>query len=34
MPTNPNLTPPGWYMLFLVDQQAIPSIASWIQITP
>ena len=34
VPTNPNLTPPGWYMLFLVDQQAIPSIASWIQITP
>jgi hypothetical protein len=34
VPANPNLTPPGWYMLFLVDQQAIPSIASWIQITP
>jgi hypothetical protein len=34
VPTNPNLTPPGWYMLFLVDQHAIPSIASWIQITP
>ena len=34
VPANPNLAPPGWYMLFLVDQQAIPSIASWIQITP
>lgn len=34
VPANPNLTPPGWYMLFLVDQQAIPSMASWIQITP
>jgi hypothetical protein len=33
VPANPNLAPPGWYMLFLVDQQAIPSVARWIQIT-
>jgi hypothetical protein len=33
VPTNPNLVPPGWYMLFLVDQQGVPSIARWIQIT-
>jgi hypothetical protein len=33
VPANPNLAPPGWYMLFLVDQQGVPSIASWIQIT-
>jgi hypothetical protein len=26
---NPNLAPPGWYMLFLVDQQGVPSIATW-----
>jgi hypothetical protein len=33
IPTNPNITPPGWYMLFLVDQQGIPSVATWIQVT-
>ena len=33
VPTNPNLAPPGWYMLFLVDQQGVPSMATWIKIT-
>jgi hypothetical protein len=31
--TNPNLAPPGWYMLFLVDEQRIPSAAPWIQLS-
>ena len=32
VPANRNLTPPGWYMLFLVDNQGIPSMAHWIQV--
>jgi len=30
---NHDLAPPGWYMLFLVDQQGIPSTANWIHLT-
>ncbi len=30
---NPNLTPPGWYMLFGVDQTGTPSVAKWVQVT-
>ena len=33
VPVNPNLAPPGWYMIFLIDQDGIPSLATWIQIT-
>jgi hypothetical protein len=29
---NQNLAPPGWYMLFLVNQQNVPSVAKWIQL--
>jgi hypothetical protein len=32
VPDNPNLAPPGWYLLFLVDQQGIPSVGAWIQV--
>jgi hypothetical protein len=32
VPANPNITPPGWYMLFLTDQDGVPSIARWIQV--
>ncbi len=32
VPANPNLTPPGWYMLFLVDNDGVPSVASWIRV--
>jgi hypothetical protein len=31
--TNPNIAPPGWYMLFIIDNQGIPSVARWIQLT-
>lgn len=34
VPANPNIAPPGWYMLFLVNQEGVPSTANWIQITP
>ena len=30
---EPNLAPPGWYMLFLVNQQGVPSVAKWIHLT-
>ena len=29
---NPNLTPPGWYMLFGVDTAGIPSVATWVHV--
>ncbi|MBI5040448.1 MAG: DUF1929 domain-containing protein [Gammaproteobacteria bacterium] len=32
VPDNPNLAPPGWYMLFLVDNDGVPSVAEWIRI--
>ena len=31
---NPNLAPPGWYMLFVVTQQGVPSVASWVHLAP
>jgi Domain of unknown function (DUF1929) len=30
---NRNLAPPGYYMLFIVDNSNVPSLASWIQLT-
>ena len=32
-PATAALAPPGWYMLSLVDQQRIPSIAHWVHLT-
>jgi hypothetical protein len=29
---NPNLAPPGWYMLFAVDGNNVPSVASWVHL--
>jgi hypothetical protein len=31
--SNPNLAPPGWYMLFTTDSQGVPSVAKWVQLT-
>ncbi len=31
--SNPNLAPPGWYMLFLIDNDRIPSEAQWVHLT-
>jgi hypothetical protein len=31
-PSSPNTAPPGWYMLFLVSQSGVPSIASWVHV--
>ena len=33
VPQNANLAPPGWYMLFLVDNNGLPSVASWIRLS-
>ncbi|MET0424667.1 MAG: galactose oxidase early set domain-containing protein, partial [Actinoplanes sp.] len=30
--SNPNLAPPGWYMLFVVGANGVPSVAEWVQI--
>jgi Domain of unknown function (DUF1929) len=32
-PANSNLAPPGYYMLFLVNQAGTPSLASWVQVS-
>ncbi len=32
VPDNPNLAPPGWYLLFLCDHDGIPSIAEWVHL--
>jgi FtsP/CotA-like multicopper oxidase with cupredoxin domain len=32
VPDNPNLAPPGWYLLTIVNQVRIPSVARWIQV--
>jgi hypothetical protein len=32
IPANPNLTPPGWYMLFAVDSMGRPSVANWVRV--
>lgn len=30
--SNPDLAPPGWYMLFAVDANGVPSVAQWIHL--
>ncbi|WP_226366681.1 kelch motif-containing protein [Pseudonocardia sp. ICBG162] len=32
VPAEPTLVPPGWYMLFLVDDAGVPSVASWVHV--
>jgi hypothetical protein len=34
MPQNPNVAPPGWYMLFLLDSAGVPSHAEFVQLSP
>jgi len=33
-PPDGNIAPPGYYLLFLVDHDRVPSIAKWIRLTP
>ncbi|QFZ78763.1 DUF1929 domain-containing protein [Streptomyces fagopyri] len=30
--SNPSLAPPGWYMLFAVDANGVPSVARWVHL--
>jgi len=32
-PPNSNITPPGYYMLFLVNKSGTPSLATWVQVS-
>lgn len=32
MPGNPNLVPPGHYMLFVVSRRGVPSVARWVHV--
>lgn len=31
-PANGDTTPPGWYMMFLVNSAGVPSVASWVDV--
>jgi hypothetical protein len=33
MPNDRNIAPPGWYMLFLTDNDDVPSVASWVHLS-
>lgn len=33
-PTDPTVAPPGWYMLFVVDRDKVPSVARWVRLAP
>ena len=33
-PSSPNLSPPGYYMLFLIDGNGVPSIGEFIRVGP
>jgi hypothetical protein len=33
-PPNGNWAPPGWYLLFIVSQDSVPAIASWVRLGP
>jgi Domain of unknown function (DUF1929) len=30
--SNPNMAPPGWYMLFVTNGAGVPSVASWVHL--
>jgi hypothetical protein len=32
-PSSSTKAPPGWYMMFVVDNTGVPSVASWIQVS-
>ena len=33
IPNDRNIAPPGWYMLFLTDNDGVPSVASWVHLS-
>jgi hypothetical protein len=32
MPGNPNILPPGYYMMFAQDMNGVPSVATWVHV--
>jgi hypothetical protein len=30
--SNPNMAPPGWYMLFVHNASGVPSVAKWVKL--
>ena len=32
LPSNPNLAPPGWYMVFAVNTGGVPSVGRWLRL--
>jgi hypothetical protein len=32
--SNPNIAPPGYYMVFLVDSEGVPAVAQWVHVGP
>ena len=34
LPGNPSLVPPGYYLLFLVNQNGVPSVGRWLRVLP
>jgi hypothetical protein len=33
MPSGPRLAPPGWYMVFAVSEDGVPSVARWLRLS-
>jgi Domain of unknown function (DUF1929) len=33
MPANPNLAPPGWYLLFILNASRVPSLGRWVRVS-
>jgi plastocyanin len=33
VPREQNIAPPGWYMLFVVNREGVPSVAKWVHLT-
>ena len=31
--SNPNIAPPGWYMLFVTNANGVPSVAKWVHVS-
>jgi hypothetical protein len=34
MPSNHNLAPPGYYLLFILNAQGVPSVARFVHLEP
>jgi hypothetical protein len=34
LPSDPRLAPPGWYMVFAVNEAGVPSVGQWLRLGP